>query len=77
MASSDTKPASEGTSVPQVHAERAGHPAREDRPTTTPHATLNAPRRRRIRVRLVDMVIASVACLFLLVQFLPGVRSKG
>ena len=76
MASSDTKPASEGTSMPQVHAERAGHPAREDRPTTTPHATLNAPRRRRIRVRL-DMVIASVACLFLLVQFLPGVRSKG
>ena len=71
MASSDTKPASEGTSMPQVHAER------EDRPTTTPHATLNAPRRRRIRVRLVDMVIASVACLFLLVQFLPGVRSKG
>ena len=75
MASSDTKPASEGTSMPQVHAERAGHPAREDR--TTPHAPLNAPRRRRIRVRLVDMAIASVACLFLLVQFLPGVRSKG
>ena len=46
-------------------------------PTTTPHAILNAPRRRRIRVRLVDMAIASVACLFLLVQFLPGVRSKG
>ena len=77
MASSDTKPASEGTSMPQVHAERAGHPAREDRPTATSHAILNAPRRRRIRVRLVDMAIASVACPFLLVQFLPGVRSKG
>lgn len=77
MASSDTKPASEGTSMPQVHAERGGHPALEDRPTATPHAILNAPRRRRIRVRLVDMVIASVACLFLLVQFLSGVRSKG
>lgn len=77
MASSDTKPASEGTSMPQVHAERGGHPAREDRPTVTPHAILNAPRRRRIRVRLVDMAIASVACFFLVVQFLPGVRSKG
>lgn len=76
MASSDTKPASEGTSMPQVHAERGGHPALEDRPTATPHAILNAPRRRRIRVRLVDMAIALVACLFLLVQFLPGVRSK-
>ncbi|MFC2524126.1 MAG: hypothetical protein ACFNXZ_13465 [Lautropia mirabilis] len=77
MASSDTKPASEGTSMPQVHAERDGHPVPEDRPTATPHAILNAPRRRCIRVRLVDMAIASVACLFLVVQFLPGVRSKG
>ena len=42
-----------------------------------PRAIRNAPRRRCMSVRLVDMAIASVACLFLVVQFLPGVRSKG
>lgn len=42
-----------------------------------PQVIRNAPRRRCMSVRLVDMAIASVACLFLVVQFLPGVRSKG